>query len=118
MESECRLAQLIPVETIRNKSILMAVAEDLILGLLLGASLILLFFTVLAHRRSGLKGLLLMAIGLSFQIALTAALLLVSLMTEWFAGMERWVVPSVGALALVIVLVIGTLGGRGLERSP
>jgi len=106
------------VETIRNVSILMAVAEDLLLGLLLGASLTLLFFTVLAHRRSGLKGLLLMAIGLSFQIALTAALLLVSLMTEWFAGMEWWVVPSVGAIALVIVLVIGTLGGRGLERSP
>jgi hypothetical protein len=106
------------MKTIRKKSILMAVAEDLLLGLLLGASLILLFFTVLAHRRSGLKGLLLMAIGLSFQMVLTTALLLVSLMTEWFAGMEWWVVPSVGAIALVIVLVIGTLGGRGLERSP
>jgi hypothetical protein len=118
LERERQLAQLIPVETIRSGSILMAVAEDLLLGLLMGASLILLFLTVLAHRRSGLKGLLLMTIGLSFQIALMAVLLLVSLMTEWFADMERWVVPSVGALALVIVLVIGTLGGRGLEKSP
>jgi uncharacterized membrane protein YcjF (UPF0283 family) len=96
----------------------MAVVEDLLLGLLLGASLILLSFSLISYRRSGLKGLLLLAVGLLIQIAFTAALLLASLTTDWFDGMDWWVVPSVGALALVIVLVVGTLGGRGLERSP
>jgi len=96
----------------------MAVVEDLLLGLLLGASLILLSFSLVSYRRSGLKGLLLLAVGLLIQIALTAALLLASLATDWFEGMDWWVVPSVGALALVIVLVVGTFGGRGLERSP
>ena len=106
------------METIRNEWILMVVVGDLLLGLLLGASLILLSFSLVSYRRSGLKGLLLLAVGLLIQIALTTALLIVSLMTEWFARIEWWVAPSVGALALVIVLVIGTLGGRGLERSP
>jgi len=87
------------------------------LGLLLGASLILLVFTILAYKRSGLKGLLLFAVGLLIQIALTVALLLSSLMTDWLEGMEWWVVPSVSGLTLVIVVVIGMLGGRVLERS-
>ena len=95
----------------------MAAIEDLMLGLLLGASLILLVFTILAYKRSGLKGLLLFAVGLLIQIALTVALLLSSLMTDWLEGMEWWVVPSVSGLTLVIVVVIGMLGGRVLERS-
>ena len=89
----------------------------MMLGLLLGASLILLVFTILAYKRSGLKGLLLFAVGLLIQIALTVALLLSSLMTDWLEGMEWWVVPSVSGLTLVIVVVIGMLGGRVLERS-
>jgi len=96
----------------------MDVTEDIALGILLGASLALLLLTLLSYRRSGLRGLLLTSIGLTFQILLTIVLLFVSLNTDWLSKVDWWVVPLVDALVLVVVLVVATLGGRGLERSP
>lgn len=95
----------------------MIITGHSILGLLLGASLILLFFSLVSFRRSGLRGLLLASVGLALQSLLTVLFLLISWRTDWFAQLAWWIVPLVDALALAIVLVVGALGGRAVERS-
>jgi|GEM_PF-1704884 len=94
----------------------MVVAEDIALGLLLGAALVLLAVTLLSYRRSGLRGLLFTSIGLVFHVALTAVLLVASIYSEAFSVQDPWVLPLVDALVLAVVLVAGLLGGRRLER--
>ena len=96
----------------------MVVAEDLALGLLLGTALVLLAFTLVSYRRSGLRGLLVTSGGLIFTIALTSLMLYLGLYTDFFEGLDSWVPPLIGALVLAAVLVIGIFGGRRFEESP
>jgi hypothetical protein len=95
----------------------MIVTEDLVFGLILGVSLVLLLFSIVSFRRSGLKGLRILIFGLAFQSLLAVVLLTVSLQTDWFARFEWWVVPFVDVLVLGLVLIAGTLAGRAHERS-
>ncbi len=94
----------------------MIVTDYSLLGLLLGASLILLFFCLISFRRGGLRGLLLTSLGLAVHSILTALLLAIGLETDWLARLEWWVVPLADALVLAVVLLVGTIGGRALER--
>ena len=96
----------------------MVVVEDLALGLLLGAALVLLAFTILSYRRSGLRGLLVATGGLVLTIALTSLMLYLSIYTDFFEGLDSWVPPLVGALVLAAVLVTGIFGGRRFEGPP
>jgi len=95
----------------------MIVTEDLVFGLILGISLVLLSFSIASFRRSGLKGLRTMVLGLALQSALTVVLLVVSLQTDWLAQYDWWVVPFLDVMVLVLVLIASTLAGRVHERS-
>ena len=95
----------------------MIVAEDLLLGLFLGASLGLLVFFLASYRRSGVNALRTTIMGLVLHSALTVFLLSASIGTEWFAGLDWWVVPFGDGIVLLLAFVLGILGGRALERS-
>jgi uncharacterized membrane protein len=94
----------------------MIVTEDLVFGLILGASLVLLSFSIASFRRSGLKGLRIMMLGLALQSALTVVLLAINLQTDWLAQYDWWVIPFLDVMVLVLVLIASTLAGRAHER--
>jgi hypothetical protein len=95
----------------------MIVTEDLALGLLLGVSLFLLAFFALSYRLSGVGALRPTIAGLVLHNALTFFLLLAVSGTDWFTALDWWVVPLADALVLILVLSLGVLGGRAVERS-
>jgi len=95
----------------------MIVAEDLLLGLFLGASLGLLAFFLASYLRSGVRAFRPTIMGLVLHSALTVFLLSASIGTELFAGLDWWVVPLGDGIVLLLAIVLGILGGRTLERS-
>ncbi len=96
----------------------MIVTEDLALGLFLGVSLFLLAFFVSSYHRSGVGALRPAIAGLALHSALTSFLLMANQVTDWFSQLDWWVLPLADGLVLLIVLVVGVLGGRVVERSP
>lgn len=95
----------------------MIVARDLVLGILLGVSLSLLIIILVSYRRSGARAFLPAIAGLSLHISLTAALMWASIMTGWLDGLDPWVAPLADGLALIVVLLLGVIGGRAIERA-
>lgn len=94
----------------------MVVVEDVALGLLLGVAALLLVFSIISFRRSGLRSLYLLIGGLAFHVVLTAILFTIHVYTDIFEGVDSWAVPVADAFVLVAVLVIGIVGGRLSER--
>jgi hypothetical protein len=95
----------------------MIVTEDLVLGFILGTSLAILSLSLLSYRRSGLKGLRVLTMGLVVQIALTMLLLAIDLWTDWLAQGDLWAAIFFDVIVLLAVLAVGMWAGRTHERS-
>ena len=90
---------------------------DIALGALLGASIFLLILAVVSHRRSGLLPLLLVSIGLGVHASFTLVVLVVGHFTESLSNVDGYQLLALDAAVFVAAILIGTLGGRAVERS-
>jgi len=95
----------------------MVALPDAALGLLLGISAFLLALSLLAYRRSGVRGMLLLSEGLGVHIALTVALLVSAYVTDWLDTADGWTLVLVDVIVLGSVVFLGFFGGRGSAGS-
>ena len=96
----------------------MADVTDMVLGLFLGVSAFLLVLSVMSYRRSGVRPLLMMSIGLTAHIVLTVSVLALARTTEWLDEVDPTAVVVVDAAVLMAAILVGLVGGRRIAGSP
>jgi hypothetical protein len=90
----------------------MLVPEESVLGLLLSVSSFLLFLSAISYRRSGVRVLLLMVVGLAVHVSITVSILVILIATGWLDNVDLLLVVAADAFVLVIVIVTGLAGGK------
>lgn len=90
---------------------------DTALGMLLGISAFLLALSLASYRRSGVRTLELVSVGLSAHLSLTVAILVLAYATDWLDSIDGLVLIVLDAAVLAAVLLIGLMGGR-LRARP
>jgi len=95
----------------------MIVIVDVILGLLLAVSALLLVICLVAYRRSGVKSIALSCYVLAPSLAYDVAILAAGHWTNWFVDIHEAVFVAVGAVLLAVGVIIARIGGRFTEGS-
>jgi hypothetical protein len=89
---------------------------DILLGILMGASLVLLGLSVVSYRRSGLVSVLLVSIGLTVHSALTLFILVVGHTTDIMTNVDGVQLVGLDVAVFVAALLLGALGGKAFAR--
>ena len=87
---------------------------DVALGVLLGVSSFLLALALVSQRRSGLRSLLLVSVGLAVHIAFTVAILAVGHYSEMLSDIDGYLLLALDFLVLLAALLIGLVGGKAI----
>lgn len=96
----------------------MLVPEESVLGLLLAVSSFLLFLSAISYRRSGVRVLLVMVVGLAVHVAITVSILAMMSATDWLDTIDPIQIVAADALVLAVVIIAGLAGGRVSGRPP
>lgn len=91
----------------------MIVPGEFVLGILLAASAFFLVLSLTSYRRSGVKALLWMTIGLAAHVAGTFLLIITTLVSDSIDDTQRLYLVIADGVALALILVVGTVEGRG-----
>lgn len=91
----------------------MIVPGELALGLLLAASAFFLALSLTSYRRSGVRALLWMTIALTAHVVATFVLIIATLVSDSLDDAQRIYLAVADGVALVLILVVGAVEGRG-----
>ncbi|MDH3366168.1 MAG: hypothetical protein OEM29_09260 [Thermoplasmata archaeon] len=94
----------------------MIAIADILLGILMGASLALLGLSIVSYRRSGVVSVLLVSIGLTIHSALTLFILVVGHATDMMTNVDGVQLVGLDVAVFVAALLLGALGGKAFAR--
>jgi hypothetical protein len=89
---------------------------DILLGILMGASLFLLTLSLMSYRRSGMFSVLLVSVGLTIHSVLTLSILIAGHTTDMLANVDGVQIVGLDISVLIAALLLGVLGGKAFAR--
>ena len=87
---------------------------DVVLGVLLGVSTVLLVLALVSQRRSGLRSLLLVSTGLAVHIVFTVTVLILGHSSDMLSNVDGHLLLALDFLVLLAALLIGLVGGKAI----
>ena len=89
---------------------------DIALGILLGLSAFLIIVALTSYRRSGVRSLMLMSVGLSIHFAFTLFVIIGVHVTDIMEGVDGMLLLVLDVAILAVAILIGLRGGKNAAR--
>ena len=89
---------------------------DIALGILLGLSAFLLVIALTSYRRSGVRSLMQMSVGLVLHIAFTLFVVIGVHVTDIMEGVDGMLLLVIDVVILAVAILIGLRGGKSAAR--
>lgn len=89
---------------------------DIALGILLGLSAFLIVVALTSYRRSGVRSLMLLSVGLSFHFAFTLFVIIGVHVTDIMEGVDGMLLLVLDVAILAVAILIGLRGGKNAAR--